>query len=166
MTDKKKTPNFINPPNILKLKVGEGGIPAYVLKQCQGYLESNPVDFTPYGYRYLSQLNEVKLRIDKGGLQLSDVQEDMTNIIMQLKSNGSMFHYQLVSMVSDVMLRFFEHAKMLDSDFNDIFVVYVKVLEIILNKKLRGNGGAEGYALTQELHGACLRYYTKYDIKT
>lgn len=166
MTDKRKAPSFITPPNTLKTKVGEGGIPAYVLKQCQGYLESNPVDFTPYGYRYLSQLKEMKLRIDKGGLRLDDVRDDMTNIIMQLKSNGSMFHYQLVSMTSDVTLRFFEHARTLDEDFNDIFNVYINVLEIVLNKKLRGNGGAEGYALTQELHGACLRYYTKYDIKT
>lgn len=166
MTGKKKNPSFITPPNTLKIKVGEGGIPAYVLKQCQGYLESNPVDFTPYGYRYLGQLKEVKLRIDKGNLRLEDIQEDMANIIMQLKSNGSMFHYQLVSMISDVMLRFLEHAKMLDSDFKDILNVYVNVLEIVLNKKLRGNGGTEGYALTQELHGACLRYYTKYGIKT
>ncbi|HEU4837951.1 MAG TPA: hypothetical protein VFS88_00900 [Micavibrio sp.] len=165
MTDNRKVPSFITPPNTLKAKVGEGGIPAYILKQCQGYLESNPVDFTPYGYRYLSQLREVKLRIDKGGVQLGDVQGEMTNIIMQLKSNGSMFHYQLISMISDVMLRFFEHAKTLDDDFNEIFGVYTNVLEIVLNKKLRGNGGAEGYALTQELHGACLRYYTKHGIK-
>lgn len=162
---KKSSPNFITPPNTLKSKVGDGGIPAYVLKQCQGYLESNPVDFTPYGYRYMGQLKEVKLRIDKGGLKLGNVENELVNIIMQLKSNGSMFHYQLVSMISDVMLRFLENAKTLDEDFNDILNVYINVLEIILNKKLRGNGGTEGYALTQELHGACLRYYTKYGIK-
>lgn len=160
-----KKPNFITPPNTLKMKVGEGGVPAYVLKQCQNYLESNPVDFTPYGHRYLGQLKEVKTQIDKKSVSPHTVQKDMVNIVMQLKSNGSMFHYQLVSMVSDVMLRFLENAKTIDQDFIDIFMVYVNVLEIILNKKLRGNGGGEGYALTQELHNACLRYYSKHNIK-
>lgn len=163
MTTKK--PNFIQPPNTLKMKVGEGGIPAYVLKQCQNYLESNPVDFTPYGHRYLGQLKEVKVLIDKKASSQQSIHKDLVNIVMQLKSNGSMFHYQLVSMVSDVMLRFLENAKTIDQDFIDIFMVYTNVLEIVLNKKLRGNGGSEGYALTQELHNACLRYYAKYDLK-
>ena len=159
-----KKPTFIKPPNTLKKKVGEGGIPAYILKQCQNYLESSPVDFTPYGHRYLEQLKEIKAKAVKNGLSLDDIHQDLVNIIMQLKSNGSMFHYQLVSMISDVMLRFLEHAKKLDQDFIDICMVYTSVLEIVLNKKLRGNGGSEGYALTQELHNACLRYYAKHNI--
>lgn len=164
--DTPKKPNFITPPNKLKTKVGEGGIPAFVLKQCQTYLESNPVDFTPYGHRYLGQLKEIKLRADRGNVGLEGIHEDLTNIVMQLKSNGSMFHYQLLSMISDVMLRFLEKAKTLDQDFLDIFSVYLNVTENILNKKLRGNGGPEGYALTQELHNACMRYYARYKINS
>ncbi len=160
----KKDVNFISPPNKLKAKVGEGGIPAYVLKQCQNYLESNPIDFTPYGHRYLGQLKEVKTRADRGNVALEKIHEDLTDIVMQLKSNGSMFHYQLISMISDVMLRFLEKAKTLDQDFLHIFAVYISVTESILNKKLRGNGGPEGYALTQELHNACMRYYALYQI--
>ena len=159
-----KKPDFITPPNKLKAKVGEGGIPAYVLKQCQSYLESNPVDFTPYGHRFLGQLKEVKARTDRGNVTLDHIGTDLVNIVMQLKSNGSMFHYQLISMISDVMLRFLEKAKTLDDDFRDIFAVYINITENILNKKLRGNGGPEGYALTQELHNACMRYYTRHKI--
>ena len=161
-----KKVNFITPPNKLKAKVGEGGIPAYVLKQCQSYLESNPVDFTPYGHRYLGQLKEVRLRAGRGNAAAESIHTDIVNIVMQLKSNGSMFHYQLVSMISDVMLRFLENAQALDQDFLDIFTVYITVLENVLNKKLKGNGGPEGYALTQELHNACTRYYTRHKIES
>jgi len=159
-----KKPEFITPDNTLKAKVGDGGIPAYILKQCQDYLESNPVDFTPYGLRYLEHLKEIKNQMEKGGVDSAAAMREIVNTIMQLKSNGSMFHYQLVSMISDVMLRFLEHTKKLDSDFMEIFTVYIKVLGIILNKQLRGNGGNEGYSLTQELHNACLRYYAKNEI--
>ncbi len=160
----KKPPSFIKPENGLKKKVGDGGIPAYLIKRCQEFLESNPVDLTPYANRNLEQLILLREKIGYGGADYEDTMKEIVDIIMQLKSNGSMFHYQLISMISDVMLRFLENIKKLDSDFLDIFGVYNKVLGIILNKRLTGNGGREGYALTQELHNACLRYYTKHGI--
>lgn len=162
---KKKDPVFSTPKNLLKEKVGEGGIPSYMIKQCQDYLESNPVDFGPYARRFLERLDLIRQGVERNPhANAEQVLGDIVNIIMQMKSNGSMFHYQLISMTSDVMLRFLENVKKLDTDFLDIFAVYIKVGDIILNKKLTGNGGREGYVLTQELHSACLRYYSKYAI--
>jgi hypothetical protein len=162
---KKKDPTFTNPKNRLKEKVGDGGIPAHFIKQCQDYLESNPVDFSPFARRFLERLEMIRKDIENNRKDNAEqTLEDIVNIIMQMKSNGSMFHYQLISMTSDVMLRFLENVKKLDEDFLDIFAVYIKVGDIILKKKLTGNGGREGYVLTQELHSACLRYYAKYAI--
>ena len=159
-----RKPIFTTPKNTLKEKVGDGGIPAYLIKQCQTFLESNPVDFTPYARRFLQDLEVIQTDIQKGQADTEKTMAEIINIIMQLKSNGSMFHYQLISMVSDVMLRFLEKGKKLDEDFLEILSVYTKTLNIIVNKKLTGNAGREGYALTQELHNACLRYYSKYGI--
>ncbi len=157
----KKRPEFISAKNDLKGKVGDGGIPSHVLKTCQAYLESNPVDFIPYARIYLQDLNDLNKKISAGGMEPELAIKTLGNIVMQLKSNGSMFHYQLVSMTSDVMLKFLEKVVVLDKDFYDILHVYLKSIEIIINKKLKGNGGTEGYALTQELHNACLRYFSK-----
>ena len=161
---RRKPPTFIRPDNTLKAKVGEGGIPAHLIKRCQDYLESNPVDLTPYATRNLEQLILIKQKIEHGDVTYDPMMKETVDIIMQLKSNGSMFHYQLISMISDVMLRFLENIKKMDADYLEIFTVYIKVLGIVLNKRLTGNGGREGYALTQELHNACLRYYAKYGI--
>ncbi len=163
MTTSKK-PTFITPPNTLKQKVGDGGIPAYLIKQSQEFMESNAIDFAPYATKYLQDLKDIRKQFDDKKLYEEIAMPQIVNIIMQLKSNGSMFHYQLISMVSDVLLRFLEKAKRLDKDFFEILGVYMAVLEIILNKKLQGNGGREGHTLTQELHNACLRYYTKHKI--
>ncbi len=152
------------PPNSLKIKVGDGGIPAYLIKRCQEYLESNPVDFTPFATRHLEQLKDLKNQIDQNVMDGETAKNRITNIVMQLKSNGSMFHYQLISMISDVMLRFLENVRVFNTDFTDILMMYNRILESILNKRLNGNGGREGYALTQELHNACLRYYAKYNV--
>lgn len=162
--DEDNKPVYITPPNPLKDKVGEGGIPAYLIKRCQEYLESNPVDYTPYAHRHLEQLLDIKAQIEKDQLDFNTARDKINNIVMQLKSNGSMFHYQLLSMLSDVMLRFLENVTHIDGDFVEIMNVYTKILNIILNKRLNGNAGKEGYALTQELNNACLRYYAKYNI--
>lgn len=154
----------MTPRNSLKEKVGDGGVPAYVLKKCQDYLESNPVDFFPHATKLLERLEAIRLDTARPQSKTKEAVTEITNIVMQLKSNGSMFHYQLISMISDVMLRFLENVTHMDSDFFEIFTVYNKVLGIVLNKRLTGNGGREGYVLTQELHSACLRYYTKYAI--
>ena len=161
-----KKPLFTMPRNILKEKVGEGGIPAFLIRRCQEYLESNPVDFTPHAVRHLEQLKDIGAQISKGSLDEDTAKTRIVNIVMQLKSNGSMFHYQLISMISDVMLRYLEQVDRLNEDFLDILAMYNKILESILTKRLNGNGGREGYALTQELHNACLRYYAKYNLKT
>lgn len=153
------------PPNHLKIKVGDGGIPAHLIKRCQEYLESNPVDFTPYAQRHLEQMKDLHDRIRRKAIDDAFAKDQVVNIVMQLKSNGSMFHYQLISMISDVMLRYLENVTVLNEDYTDIMLMYNRILEIILNKRLNGNGGREGYALTQELHNACLRYYTKYNVQ-
>ncbi len=157
-----RKPFFINPPNTLKIKVGDGGIPAYVIKRCQDFIENNSVDFIPYGFRNLEQLRLLKDKITDKSISPFDARIKLTNVVMQLKSNGSMFQYQLISMVSDVMLDFLEKSQEINDDFIDILNIYVKILEIVFNKRLTGNGGNEGYALTQELHNACQRYLVKY----
>ncbi len=160
-----KAPVFTPASKALKKKVGDGGIPAHILKKAQDYLDSNPVDFTPYAAHYLEQLVDARNAITKGDMDAEAGLKKIVDTVMQMKSNGSMFHYQLVSMISDVMLRFMEHVKAVDKDFIDILNVYLKVLEIVINKKITGNGGREGYALTQELHYACERYYSKNGIE-
>lgn len=162
---RKKSPAFHIPNNALKQKVGEGGIPGHIIKKCQDYIESNPVDFAPFARKFLEDLEFIRSDIDKKAGDPDKILARILNIVMQLKANGSMFHYQLISMVSDVMLRFLEIVNKLDDDFLDILGVYIRVLKIILNKKLTGNGGKEGYVLTQELHNACLRYYARYNIQ-
>lgn len=161
----RRNPRFIHPPNTLKMKVGEGGIPAFVIKRAQEYIDNNPVDYLPYAIRHLENLKDIREKIKNGHMDSYTARRNITNIVMQIKSNGSMFHYQLMSMISDVMLRFMEGIEEINSDFLDIFDVFCTVSEVILNKGLKGNGGPEGYALTQELHNACHRYQLRYTKK-
>ncbi|MFA5591816.1 MAG: hypothetical protein WC989_00690 [Micavibrio sp.] len=160
-----KKPLFINPGNKLKEKVGDGGLPPAILQKCEQFLESIPVDFTPYGFRFLEELKTMRQRVGTNGADEAALLQIIANPIMQLKSNSGMFQYQLISMISDVMLRFMEHVRVPDAEFIVIFDVYLNLLENILNKQLRGDCGREGYRLTQDLHKACLHYYESHGIR-
>jgi len=156
-------PKFISPLNKLKEKVGSGGISSEKLQKGQDFLEKNTVDFTPHANDLLARLRELMANINPV-VPSHTTLEEIVKIVMQLKANGSMFHYQLLSMTSDVLLRFMEKVRIVDADFLDILNVYTNILTAILNKRLTGNGGHEGYALTQELNNACQRYNRKNDI--
>lgn len=158
-----RKPTYINPPNRLKEKVGQGGISDHLIDRGQRYLDNNPIDFTPHAALFLQDLKTYT-----GTIKINQPPEptihELSKNVMQLKANGSMFHYQLVSMISDVLLKFLEKVKQIDADLLDILKVYIHILKVVTDKKLTGNGGNEGYILTEELHHACERYNKKYNI--
>lgn len=161
---KDKKPKYTPPKNLLKQKMGDGGIPNHLLDRSQKYLETNPIDFSPNIATYIRQINEITRQVESNAIDLTTALAASLDIVMQLKANGSMFHYQLVSMISDVLQRFVEKIKIPQPDVLDIITIYIKILNIILSKNLKGNGGKEGLALTKELENACERYFLKHDI--
>jgi len=156
-------PRFINPPNKLKEKVGHGGIPSDLLTKGQEYIEKNPVDFEPYAEKFIKRIEkdlEKALELQKKDQQKAiDI---LSQPVMELKANGGMFQYQLISMIADVLLKFLDTVKTIDKDVIAIIKAHNNTLGIIINNKLKGDGGPEGAALTNELHSACQRYHKKH----
>ncbi len=148
----------ITPHNRLKEKVGSGGLPEYLLKSAQEYVDSAPIDYTPQARRDVEQLGILAGRVKTKALDAATAHPKMLTIVMQLKANGGMFGYPLVSETSGVLLRFMDKAKSMDNDFFEIMDTYIHVLDVIINKKLRGLNTREGLALAEELSNACARY--------
>jgi hypothetical protein len=116
MTDKhfsqkpRRKAEFIKPPNMLKTKVGTGGLSDDILNKAEDLLENNTVDFQPLAEMYLAGLMK--------GIELAkeaDPADDQEYVIsrmlypgMQLKANGGMFHYPLVTRIADKLIQFLE----------------------------------------------------------
>lgn len=162
-TKKGAKPKFFNPPNRLKQKVGDGGIAANTLKKGQDYLDANKIDFEPYAKDFLKALKTFVEKAEKSP-DNQELTDSMIKPIMELKANGSMFQYHLVSMIADVVLQFLETVQTLNKDVLEILKVHNKTLEIIIQNKIKGPCGKEGELLTQELYEACKRYYKKHNI--
>ncbi|HRQ60729.1 MAG TPA: hypothetical protein PLO23_04355 [Alphaproteobacteria bacterium] len=154
---------FINPPNRLKVKVGSGGINDALIERAQFYIETVDIAYEPEAQRQLLIIEEtIKTLRAAGGLQPVDT---LVNPVMQLKANGGMFRYQLVSDVADIALNFLEGLKSLNDAALDVVQAHIHTIRIILKNKLKGDGGKEGFALIKELEKACQRYAAKFDIE-
>lgn len=155
---------FIKPPNFLKSKVGSGGLSEEILDKAQALLENNTVDFLPLAEMYLSS-------VMKGieAAQNAEHKADNEYIIsmmlypgMQLKANGGMFHYPLVTEIADRMIQFLEAIETPDIDAVEIIVAFHTTMRAVVQGKITGMAGNYGAELLTALDAACRRYFEKY----
>ena len=155
---------FIRPPNILKAKVGTGGISDQVLNRTQQLLESQATDFTPLGEMYLGRMRE-GLDYAKENTDESLCENAIARVLfpcVQLKANGAMFHFPLVTNISERFVQFMEVVERLDEDTIEIAEAFYTTLKLVIAGKVKGDGGEQGHALVEELNYACLRYFEKH----
>lgn len=156
---------FIKPQNNLKAKVGSGGLGEDILNKAQALLENNAVDFQPLAEMYLNALSRGIEKCQKPGPR--DTAETliagMIYPSMQLKANGGMFHYQLVTKIADKLIQFMEVIEEPDMDAVDIVLAFHTTMRAIIMSKITGNGGRHGFELMQALDEACNRYFERPD---
>lgn len=160
----KKKAKFTKPPNIFKKKVGSGGINEVLLVKSQEAIDKSAFDFTPYARQFLEQI-AAAVKAAKSKDDVKDAKEKLIAPIMQLKANGGMFRYQLLSDIANIALQFLESVEEINGDTFDVIKAHENTLKIIITNKLLGRGGREGTALITELENACQRYFTKYGKK-
>lgn len=156
---KPRRAELLNPPNKIKEKVGSGGIDESVLMKAQALLESNTVDFKPIADMLMDVLNEAITDAKAGNTKGMKAIETMIYPAMQLKAQGSMFHYPLVTEISNILVNFLETVSVADKDVLDIVVAHKMAINAVLASKIKGAGGKVGKELHDALLDACSRYY-------
>lgn len=160
---KQRSAEFLKPDNVLKKKVGDGGLDETILQKAQELLDKNDIDFTAQGQRYLTALKE-GIRLAETQRSRFDTNTLLATIIqpgMQMKANGTMFGYPLVTKIADLMIRFTEVINELDNDALEIFSGFRTALNAVILGQIRGDGGQEGQDLYNALNDACQRYFDK-----
>ena len=150
---------LITPPNRLKEKVGAGGIDENVLQKAQAFLENNTVDFKPIASMLVDLLHEAISDCKSGAITGEEAIESMLYPAMQLKAQGGMFHYPLISEISNILVNFLETVTDTDKDVMDIVVAHKMSINAVLNSQIKGDGGKVGRDLRDALLDACARYY-------
>lgn len=164
----RRNAEFITPPNNLRVKVGYGGLTEDVLNKAQDLLENNTADFRPLGEMYLnSMMHGVAMVKEEPNSTTSD-DSIIAHILfpaMQLKANGGMFHYQLVTEISDRMIQFLEVIEEIDPEALEIVQAFHTTIRAVILGQIKGDGGDRGKALLKALVDACYRYFEKHPDK-
>lgn len=167
---RKRKAEFITPPNKLKEKVGGGGLNEDILNKAQALLENNAVDFQPLGEMYLEAMMNGLNYAKRAQKNLTDNEALIATILypaMQLKANGGMFHYPLVTSIADKLIQFLEVIDTPDSEVLEIVLAFHTSIRAVLMGNVKGDGGKYGEELEQALVDACFRYFEKFpDNKT
>ena len=158
MTEKKE-PRVIKANYVLQAKVGSGPLDEKAVEECQRVMDEADVDFAPMANEFLNKLENAVKQVRSGELTGPDAKQAMTQPVMELKANASTFKYDLIGNLANIMLSFLETVNKLDKTVIEIVDVHHKTLKAIIANKMKGDGGASGKALEQELKDACKRYF-------
>jgi hypothetical protein len=150
---------LITPPHEIKKKVGSGGIDPKLIKKAEQHIKQDKTNFTPIAETYLLMLEDSCAKLQDQGLDDDDAFEALLFPLVQLKSQGGMFKYPLITEISSRAINFLEVIKALDDDAYDIISAHKMALKAVINKDIKGNDSTEGAALTQALQDACIRYF-------
>ena len=155
---------FITPPNTLKAKVGSGGISDNILHKAQELLKNNAVDFMPLAEMYLSSLMKgiERARDAEDGDDKESLISAMLYPAMQLKANGGIFHYTLVSQISNRLVHFLEVIEEAAIDAVEIVLAFHTTIRAVVLGRITGDGGDHGKELFEALDEACLRYFERF----
>ena len=155
--------DFIMPPNLLKEKVGDGGLTDDIIDKAQALLENHSHDFRPLADIYLEKIKRGVDLFRRNGND-GDKEAAIAHVLyptMQLKANGAMFHYPLVTKIADHLIRFLEVIDSLDEDVLEIIDAFQTTIRAIVHGRITGDGGNNGSELLQALVDACTRYFER-----
>jgi hypothetical protein len=150
---------FIEPENVIKRKVGSGGIDPIFLHRAQEVLDKNKFDFKPAAIDLLKNLQNVIQKIRQGKLSGENAIEELMQPGMQLKAQGGMFHYPLVSDIGDILINFLETVADADEDVLGIVEAHHKSITAVINAGMNNSLDVSAKELCAELLNACYRYY-------
>ncbi len=162
---RKKKAKFYAANDSLRQKMGTGGIDPQVLEQAEKQLSRTDFDYMPLAGAIFKKLEKALAETREGRMKGRQAIEQIAGPVMELKATGGMFGYPLVSEIAGVALDFLENVESPHKDVLDIVKIHQTSLHAILASKIRGEGGREGLALSNELQAACKRYYAKHGIE-
>jgi len=153
---------FINLPNIIKSKIGTGGLSEAILSKAQELLDEHKMDFTPVAEEHLTVLEHIiNTQRQQESPDFQNVLEKIRIPCIELYSNGTMFHFDLVSIISNKIIWFLSQLQSFDDDALDILTAYHTTVKAIILNQVYGDGGQRGDELLQSLNDACDRYLKK-----
>jgi hypothetical protein len=146
-------------------KAGTGEIRKETIEKSQKALESNKVDFAAFAKEHIAKLAETIESAKTGSFTPEQLRQGVIAPVLQLKSSGAIFGFELVSTLAGTMVNFLDSVKTVDKSVIAIVDAHRVTLTAIIANNMRGDGGLYGQQIHMELNDVCSRYLIKNNIQ-
>lgn len=160
MTTPTPKAKIYKPDTSLQSRLGIVTLTENDIKAAEQTVANAQADFTPMATEFLSRLG-LLIAAARQDPTSEDVRQRLIQPVMELKANAGMFGYDLVSRLANIMLTFLEGVSKLDAKIVEIVAAHHTTLNLIITRKMSGDGGPVGAQLEAELKAACARYFAK-----
>jgi hypothetical protein len=143
----------INPPNLLKKKVGSGGLEASALKKAEKVFDGLRGEFEEIAGRDVVKLVDAANVLLASPNDLKKRQE-VYMIAHELRGQGGSYGYPLVTRFGDQLCRYLDATDMLDAKSLIIVKAAADAIAVVINAKVSGDGGETGRQLVGMLDKA------------
>lgn len=146
--------------NTIKKKIGSGGLDAATIAEAEKVLTENTVDFKPIAEVLLKELAEAIESTRNSDTEYEAHIEAMIYPAAQFKTQGVVFHYPLVSDISDILINFLETITTPPAEEAlDIITAHKMAISVVINSGIKDRFHPQGEELKRSLMDACQRYY-------
>lgn len=140
----------LNPPNLLKSKVGSGGFAMGAIDKAAKVIDGLRGEFEE-----IAKVEVVKLVAAATALmaQPNDLakRDEVYKIAHELRGQGGSYGYPLVTRFGDQLCRYLDAAAGLDAKSLVIVKATADAIGVVINSKVTGDGGDTGRALVAML---------------
>lgn len=149
-------------------KAGSGGLSKDIIMRAQQTFSNSNYNFKPLASEYIQELEnaiqqtETVLKAQSRPTPITLKDDTIIQSVMQIKANGAMFDYPLLSEVADICLQFIETLKGYNAEALEIINAHNDIFKLIIDKNIKQNRDDFRYELIIELHHACERYHKKH----
>jgi hypothetical protein len=148
------------PANTIKQKVGAGGLDAATLSRAEDVLKNNTIDFKPIAKGLLDELDAAVETARNSKTHDETSVEALIYPAAQFLAQGELFHFPLVSEISDILINFLETISTPPTEETlEIVIAHKTAISYVLSHNMTGKKHPQGAALKRSLTDACGRYY-------
>jgi hypothetical protein len=143
----------INPPNLLKKKVGTGGFEPSALKKAEKVVDGLRDEFEALAKIDVARLTAAAATLMANPMDINRRQE-VYMLAHELRGQGGSYGYPLVTRFGDQLCRYLDAAEMLDAKTLIIVKAAADAIAVVINAKVLGDGGDTGRQLVGMLDKA------------
>ncbi len=148
----------INPPNVLKEKVGNGNMGAIDLEA----IEKAEEVIASQADSYLDSVAEDLRKIDEAFKKLEaatgDRKEELMGVFresLNLKGQGGSFGYDLMTAIGNELCRLIEKLDKAGPKEVEAIKLHIHSMKLVIGEDMKGDGGAAGEKMLAGLQQVC-----------